>query len=86
MAFDAKALSSTLSAGRRVHVYETADTGATVIAAGYFNAARDQSLIKVNEVCHIVCGIGGSLQHNTVVFSAVPATGNVTIAQGTTIT
>lgn len=58
--------------------YATADAGATVIAAGYFNGARDK--LKVNDVvdCLVVADGVGDLV--TVVMTAVPASGNVTVA------
>lgn len=64
--------------------YATPDAAATVLAAGYFNGARD--LLKVNDridvmaVWHPTNNTGDILETRV---TAVPATGDVTVAVNT---
>lgn len=62
-----------------LHFYSTADTTAAVVTAGYFNDVRDK--IKVGDLVLVTAGIGGVPATMVLRFVAVPATGNVTIAQ-----
>lgn len=61
--------------------YATADAVATVIAAGYFNNARDK--LKVNDVIDALCVATGTADRVAVIVTAVPASGNVTVAVNT---
>lgn len=54
------------------------DTMATIITAGYFNNARDK--LKVNDVIKLMAVAAGTGNLGEVVVTAVPATGNVTVA------
>ncbi|MCA0425415.1 MAG: hypothetical protein LCH61_19240 [Proteobacteria bacterium] len=70
---------STISAFR----YATADAAATVETAGYFNGAR--ALLTVGSIIVSVMAIGGTPVLKSYVVTAVPASGNVTVAlQATT--
>lgn len=58
--------------------YATPDAAATVVAAGYFNNARDK--LRVNDVITVMAvatGVGDILQ---MIVTAVPASGNITVA------
>lgn len=57
--------------------YVSQDALATIVAAGYFNAARDR--LQAGDVVHVVGGIAGAARTDHYTFSAVPATGDVTI-------
>lgn len=60
-------------------VYATDDAAAVVEAAGYFNAAR--GLMTVGSIIQAVMAIGGGTPvHKNYVVTAVPNSGNVTIA------
>lgn len=85
MAYNNAALDTILVGGHKVHRYETSDTGATAIAAGYFNGARDASRISAGDSLILVTDTGGTRKTNLAVFQAVPASGNVTIVQAATI-
>lgn len=62
--------------------YATADAAATVIAAGYFNGARDK--LKVNDQIDAVCVADGVGDRVSVIVTAVPAApGDVTVAVNT---
>jgi hypothetical protein len=54
------------------------DTLATIIAAGYFNNLRDK--LAVNDMIHIMSVANGVGNRGFVTVTAVPATGNVTVA------
>ena len=73
-----------LSAGVMVNawLYATPDAAATVEAAGYFNNARAK--LKKNDLLRAVMVTGGVCVIKQYVFSAVPASGNVTITLQTT--
>ncbi len=58
--------------------YGTADAPATVETAGYFNGARAK--LTVGDIIIASMGIGGTLKLKIYQVTAVPATGNVTIA------
>lgn len=58
--------------------YASADTMAAIIAAGYFNNARD--VLKVNDVIEFVGVATGTGNYGRVVVTAAPASGNVTTA------
>jgi hypothetical protein len=66
-----------------VYEYATADAVATVIAAGYFNVLRDDGRIRVNDIVNANCVMGGAADFVRLIFTAVPATGNVTVAINT---
>lgn len=63
--------------------YATPDAVATVIAAGYFNAARDAGRLQVNDIIDAQCVMGGVADFVRLIVTAVPATGNVTVAVNT---
>lgn len=66
-----------------VYEYATGDAVATVIAAGYFNVLRDDGRIRVNDIVNAQCVMGGVADFVRLIFTAVPATGNVTTAINT---
>lgn len=59
------------------YTYATPDANATVLAAGYFNNAREK--LKVNDVILCVSVANGVGVLNALTVTAVPATGNVTV-------
>ncbi|GAA2871918.1 hypothetical protein GGQ99_000965 [Aminobacter niigataensis] len=61
--------------------YATGDAVATVIAAGYFNGARAK--LKVNTIIDAVCLADGVGDRVSLIVTAVPASGNVTVAVNT---
>lgn len=61
--------------------YATTDAVATVIAAGYFNNARDK--LRVGDVIDAVCAIGGATDRIAMLVATVPVSGNVTVAINT---
>ncbi|MCZ8545072.1 hypothetical protein OOJ09_12835 [Mesorhizobium qingshengii] len=61
--------------------YATADAVATVIAAGYFNNARDK--LAINDVIEALCVADGTGDRVSLIVTAAPATGNVTTAINT---
>ena len=71
------------AAGKRVDFfsYATADAVATVTTAGYFNNARAK--LQVNSVIDALCLADGVGDRISVTVTAVPATGNVTVAINT---
>lgn len=85
MAFNARSLATiwsfpygTESKKVTYYGYATADANATVIANGYFNDAR--SKLKVNDLIICMSVADGTGVPNVLRVSAVPATGNVTVA------
>ncbi len=62
--------------------YATDDAAATVETAGYFNAAR--SILAVGDSIEAHMAMGGTPVLKFYVVTAVPATGNVTIALAAT--
>lgn len=54
---------------------------ATVLAAGFFNFARET--LRVNDHISVMCSAGGTGDKIEVIVTAVPATGNVTVAVNT---
>jgi hypothetical protein len=58
--------------------YATADAAATVVAAGYFNDARDK--LKVNDVIMVMAVADGTGDWLLLKATAVPASGDVTVA------
>lgn len=88
MAFAIRSLTRTatvpVASGRNFnsYAYATDDAVATVIAAGYFNAAR--STLKVNDQIDSVCVHNGTGDRVSVLVTAVPADpGNITVAVNT---
>ncbi|RWN78073.1 MAG: hypothetical protein EOS02_09950 [Mesorhizobium sp.] len=71
------------TAGKTVnwYSYATADAVATVIAAGYFNDARAK--LKVNDVIEALCVADGVGDRVSLIVTAAPASGNVTVAVNT---
>lgn len=65
----------------RTFVYATDDAVATVETAGYFNGAR--AFLVLGSTIKAVMVLGGSLIFKEYVVTAVPATGNVTVAAQT---
>lgn len=61
--------------------YGTADVAATVLAAGYFNNARDK--LRVNDCIEVLSAAAGTGDRLDVIVTAVPASGNVTVAVNT---
>lgn len=62
--------------------YATDDAVATVIAAGYFNAARDK--LAVGDYIDAICVISGTPDRVGLLVTAVPvAPGNITVAINT---
>jgi hypothetical protein len=57
--------------------YGTTDALATVLAAGYFNTARDKGKIKTNDIVLGEAVSGGVGVPFSIVFTSVPASGNV---------
>ncbi len=57
--------------------YANQDTLAVIIAAGYFNPARDR--LQVGDMIDVVGGVGAAAVTESYTFTAVPASGNVTI-------
>lgn len=76
------ASSATATPGEKVnhYTYATADTLATVLAAGYFNDARLKPL-KIGDVILVSSGVGGTNDFAIVRVTAVPSSGNVTVAK-----
>lgn len=66
------------------HRYSTPDAVATVIAAGYFNNARAK--LAVNDVIDCMCVNAGVGDRVSVNVTAVPASGDVTVAVNTDAT
>ena len=64
------------------HIYGTPDLAAVVETAGYFNGARAK--LTVGDVITASMGIGSTQKLKILVVTAVPATGNVTVALQTT--
>lgn len=62
--------------------YATDDAAATVETAGYFNNARSQ--LQVGDVIQATMAMGGTPVLKHYVVTAVPASGNVTVALQTT--
>lgn len=58
--------------------YSTPDAAASVLASGYFNNLRDRA--KVNDVMECVCAADGVGDMVRVKFTAVPASGDVTVS------
>jgi len=58
------------------HYDAAADSVATAVAAGYFNTAR--GFLKVGDVIHLVAAAQTAFRVLTV--TAVPASGNITVA------
>ncbi|MDG4894622.1 hypothetical protein P9272_13675 [Mesorhizobium sp. WSM4976] len=69
--------------GKRVDFfnYATPDAVATVTTAGYFNNARSKLL--VNSVIEAVCVADGVGDRVSLIVTASPPTGNVTVAVNT---
>lgn len=63
------------------YTYATADAAATVLADGYFNEARAK--LKVNDQIEVCAVHGGTGDFLTLKVTAVPATGDVTVAVNT---
>lgn len=64
------------AASRQLWHYDaTADSVATVVAAGYFNDVRD--FLMVGDVIHVVAATSAAFRVLTA--TAVPKTGNVTV-------
>jgi len=59
--------------------YATVATLAEVTAAGFFNASRDN--LTVGSMIDAVVDINGTVAHAMLRVTAVPSTGNVTVAQ-----
>lgn len=71
--------------GRIAHYrYATPDAVATVIAAGYFNGAREK--LAVGDTIDATCVLGGTPDRVSVLVTAVPATADVTVAVNTDAT
>ena len=60
-------------------LYSDSDATATVVAAGYFNEAREK--LRVGDIIVATVGIGGTPATLVLRVTAVPGTGNVTVAQ-----
>lgn len=58
--------------------YVTPDSLASVLASGYFNAARGK--LMAGGVIDVLCGAGGTPQAARLVVSSSPATGDVVVA------
>lgn len=84
MAFQIRslALSASVPVGTNKSVgfykFATTDATATVVANGYFNNARDK--LAVNDVIEAVCAADGTGDRIVVRVTAVPSSGNVTVA------
>lgn len=63
----------------RLWHYATNDDWATINVAGYWNGARAH--IGVGDLVDISGDLDGAPFHRRLMFSAVPATGNVTVVQ-----
>lgn len=72
--------SITLSGNRLVHSFDygTDDTAAEVVTAGYFNTCR-MTLTKGSKIFATV-DVDGTTDLITLLVTAVPASGNVTVA------
>jgi hypothetical protein len=77
-------LASGAVAPRQISVfsYATDDAAAVVEAAGYFNDAR--SRLTVGSIIFASMVLGGTPVLKSLIVTAVPATGNVTVALQTT--
>ncbi|WP_053239601.1 hypothetical protein [Pleomorphomonas koreensis] len=62
-----------------LHFYSTADASAAIVTNGYFNGVRDK--VKVGDLVLVTAGLGGVPATHVLRFVAVPATGDVTVAQ-----
>jgi hypothetical protein len=71
---------SAVSAGavNNIYFYASADADATIIAAGYFNNARAR--LHKGDIIITASSIGGTPNTKTYVVTAVPASGNITVA------
>ena len=69
----------TLMGNRQVswYNYGTNDTAAEVVAAGYWNNARDT--VKVGDCVDAIIDVDGTPDRIAFRFTAVPSTGNVTV-------
>lgn len=72
--------SVTLPGNRIVHFFNYAanETAAEVVAAGWFNSIRDQ--LTVGSVIDAVIDADGTPDRISIIVTAVPASGNVTVA------
>lgn len=84
MAFKIRALAryntAPVATGRNCNFYSyaTDDAKATVLAGGYFNDAR--STLKVNDIIDTVSVHSGAGAFARIIVTAVPGSGNVTVA------
>lgn len=62
----------------RVWSYKSADTHATMVASGYFNAAVDYGL-KKNDIVLAIGATGGTETFTTIHIDAISAAGVVTV-------
>ncbi len=72
--------SITLASNRVISFYNYAadETAAEVVAAGWFNECRD--VVKVGDCVDAVVDVDGTPDRISLRFTAVPSTGNVTVA------
>ncbi|CDZ67634.1 Hypothetical protein NGAL_HAMBI2605_59150 [Neorhizobium galegae bv. orientalis] len=70
----------TLPSNRQVSWYNYAanETAAEVIAAGWFNTCRE--VVKVGDCVDAIVDVDGTIDRIAFRFTAVPSTGNVTVA------
>lgn len=65
------------------HTYITADSAATVVAAGYFNDLAIRGLVKVGELIEVMTAIGGTpawrMYNVTAVANSGLSTGTATV-------
>jgi hypothetical protein len=66
------------SASCSLFFYRTLDPVATVLTAGYFNASRSQ--LNVGDQIQVTADTGASLEAEILLVTAVPGTGNITVA------
>jgi hypothetical protein len=84
MSYEARALKRyntvTLPGNRQVswYNYATNDTAAEVVAANYFDKARDT--VKVGDCVDAIIDVDGTIDRISFRFTAVPTSGNVTVA------
>ena len=70
----------TLSGNRQVswYNYATDNTAAEVVAAGWFNTCRD--VVRVGDCVDAIIDVDGTIDRISFRFTAVPSSGNVTVA------
>ncbi|WP_127523664.1 hypothetical protein [Mesorhizobium sp. Z1-4] len=70
-------LSTAAASKVNFYTYASADSLATILAAGYFNDARDK--LQVDDVIFVLSAAGGASAFTTIIMDTVPTSGNVLV-------